>query len=143
MMVKKLCQIKKECVYFSIVKMNNIRNSIVYSLFIFCTTLICQGCTTQSAFSEEKPTNLIDEEKMKKIMSEMMLLETAVQLKYTDVLESKKIINHSGNKLLKSYGEDSLTYTQSFNYYASNKEQMKEMYNEILEEYNVSLSKIN
>jgi phage gp45-like len=76
-------------------------------------------------------------------MSEMMLLETAIQLKYPNATTSKKTIEISGNKLLKSYGEDSSSYTQSFNYYASNKEQMKEMYNEILEEYNISLSKIN
>ena len=123
--------------------MNNIIKSIFYPLFIFCAALIIQSCATKSEFSEEKPANLIDEEKMKKIMSEMMLLETAVQLKYSDVIVSKKIIEHSGNKLLKSYGEDSLNYSQSFNYYASNKEQMQEMYNEILEEYNVSLSKFN
>ena len=123
--------------------MNNIKKSIVYSLNIFCAVLVIQSCTAKSEFSEEQPTNLINEEKMKKIMSEMMLLETAIQLKHSNVIESKKIIGLAGNKLLKSYGEDSLSYTQSFNYYASNKEQMQGMYNEILEEYNISLSKIN
>ena len=143
MMVKKLCQIKKECVYFLIVKMNIIKKIVLLSFSLICAALIIQSCTTKSEFSEEKPANLIEEDKMKKIMSEMMLLETAIQLKYPNATTSKKTIEISGNKLLKSYGEDSSSYTQSFNYYASNKEQMKEMYNEILEEYNISLSKIN
>lgn len=113
------------------------------SLIIICVIQIMVSCKNKSTFIAEQPNNLIEEGKMKKIMSEMMLLETAIQLKSPDVTTSKKIMKISGNKLLKSFGVDSLNYTESFNYYASNKEVMQQMYNEILEEYNVSVSKLN
>jgi hypothetical protein len=143
LMEKKLFRIKKECVYFSIVKMNTIIKFLFQALSVLCVTSSIQSCSTKSEFSENKPKNLIEEEKMKKIMSKMMLLETAIQIKYPDAITSKKTIQISGIKLLKSFDEDSLSYRQSFDYYASNKEQMQEMYNEILEEYNISLSKLN
>jgi len=143
LMEKKLFQIKKECVYFSIVKMNTIIKFLFQALSVLCVTSSIQSCSTKSEFSEIKPKNLIEEEKMKKIMSEMMLLETAIQIKYPDAITSKKTIQISGIKLLKSFDEDSLSYRQSFDYYTSDKEQMQEMYKEILEEYNISLSKLN
>jgi hypothetical protein len=123
--------------------MNTIIKLLFQALSVLFVTSSIQSCSTKSEFSEIKPKNLIEEEKMKKIMSEMMLLETAIQIKFPDAITSKKTIQISGIKLLKSFYEDILSYRQSFDYYASDKEQMQEMYKEILEEYNISLSKLN
>lgn len=120
--------------------MINSKKIIIYSLF--SSILLFVSCSSKNKFGEKKPKNLISEEKMKKIMSEMMLLETAIQLKYPDPYTSKKIIRLRGNKLLNSFNVDSLSYVESFNYYASDKDKMEEIYNHIVEDYNISLSKL-
>lgn len=120
------------------------KKTIFFSiLFIFCSIYLLQGCSNDSEFSEEKPKKLIEKEKMKKIMYKMMLLETTSQLKFPNILESKKTIGIVGNKLLRTFGEDSISYAQSFNYYASNKELIETMLNEIVEQYNIELIKYN
>ena len=142
-MVKKLCLKPKECVYFSIVKMKSRKHIFFSTLFIFCSIHLFQSCSNDSEFSEEKPKRLIEKEKMKKIMYKMMLLESTSQLKFPNLLESKKTIGIVGNKLLRTFGEDSISYAQSFNYYASNKELIETMLNEIVEKYNIELVKYN
>jgi hypothetical protein len=104
-------------------------------LLIFSLLFNIWGCTESSPFLLEKPEKLIPEKKFKKILSELILAEIMVQLKTT----SPKQINAESFKLsktiLSNYKTDSLQFTQSFNYYSSDKDEMEKIYNSILEKY--------
>lgn len=111
-------------------------------LLILIISLIYGGCTNSSPYFPEKPENLIPEKKFKEIFSEMIISETIIQSKIASITESNKIANLKGNEILKKYHVDSIQYTNSFDYYAADKDAMEKMYNEIINDFNKRIESI-
>jgi hypothetical protein len=113
----------------------------LFSVIVF--SLIVGGCSNSSPFTAEKPENLLSETKFKSVLSEMVLSEMMVQSKIT----SPKLVNEEiarlGKEILKKEGVDSIQYAQSFDYYASDKDKMEAIYNQIITDFNAKKEKLN
>lgn len=113
----------------------------LFSVILF--SLIVGGCSNSSPFTAEKPENLLSETKFKSILSEMVISEMMVQSKITSPKKVNKEIARLGKEILKKASVDSTQYAQSFDYYASDKEKMEEIYNQIISELDQKIKKLN
>ena len=113
----------------------------LFSVILF--SFILGGCSNSSPFTAEKPENLLSETKFKSVLSEMVLSEMMVQAKITSPKKVNEEIARLGKEILKKAGVDSKQYTQSFDYYASDKDKMEAIYNQIIAEFNVKKEKLN
>jgi hypothetical protein len=112
---------------------------IVGCLIVFCSS----NCTSKNEFIDiEKPENLLSEEKFTQVLSDIVLLES-VAINNSPARETahKQVLKSCG-PIFKKHHVSKKNYEESFTYYAHDKEKMEEIYAEILENYNVELSKI-
>jgi hypothetical protein len=113
----------------------------LFSIILF--GLVLGGCSNSSPFTAEKPENLLSETKFKAVLSEMVVAEMLVQSKVTSPKKVNEEIARLGKEILKKEGVDSTQYTQSFDYYASDKDKMEEIYNQIIADFNAKKEKLN
>ncbi|MFN5443476.1 MAG: DUF4296 domain-containing protein [Crocinitomicaceae bacterium] len=113
----------------------------LFSVILF--SLIVGGCSESSPFTAEKPENLLSETKFKSILSEMVLSEMMVQSKITSPKKVNEEVTRLGKEILKKEGVDSTEYAQSFDYYASDKDKMERMYNEIINGFDKKIKELN
>jgi hypothetical protein len=104
--------------------------------------LLLGGCLNSSSLTPVQPDNLISEKEFKTIYSEMLISEMLIQSKISSIYETNSISNKKGNEILKNHHVDSLQYANSFEYYASNKDVMEKLYNEIINDFNLTISNI-
>lgn len=93
-------------------------------------SLLLFSCGEQAA---EKPKNLLPEDKMVDMLYDITMLQAINSFK-PQVLDSNKV--EAKNYIYKKYKTDSLTFTQSHSYYASDLEtyeKMQEKVNERIE----------
>jgi hypothetical protein len=83
---------------------------------------------------------LIPTEKMISITKELMLVETAIELRYGQIQKFQKISSASGKSILAKYGIDKNQYFNSLKYYSSNKEEINFIYSNIIDSLNVELN---
>jgi rubrerythrin len=101
------------------------------------------GCSTQNEFSlTDKPKDLLSEEKFTSVLSDILLLESTAQNNSQDLEHVHKIIEISSPVIFKKHHVSKKKYTESFEYYAQDKEKMEEIYTKILDDYNIKLSKL-
>jgi hypothetical protein len=110
------------------------RNILGIGLF-----LVVVACTKSVRI--EKPTDLIPRDIFVQILTEISLLETHVQTTYTHVSEFKGVMVRSGKKILDKYHVSPEQYESSMDFYASDQEEMKSMYNEVLNALNLKSSR--
>ena len=113
----------------------------LFSVIVFI--LIVGGCSNSSPFTTEKPENLISETKFKSVLSEMVLAEMMVQSKITSPKQVNEEMARLGKEILKKAGVDSTQYAQSFDYFASDKDKMESIYNQIIANFNLKKEKLN
>ena len=101
------------------------------------------GCSNSSPFTAEKPENLLSETKFKSILSEMVLSEMMVQSKISSPKKVNEEIARLGKEILKKAGVDSTQYSQSFDYYASDKDKREAIYKQVIADFNVKKEKLN
>lgn len=111
------------------------------SIILF--SLALGGCSNSSPFTAEKPENLLSETKFKSILSEMVLSEMMVQTKITSPKKVNEEVTRLGKEILKKEGVDSTEYAQSFDYYASDKDKMERIYNEIINGFDKKIKELN
>jgi len=111
------------------------------SIILF--SLALGGCSDSSPFSAEKPENLLSETKFKSILSEMVLSEMMVQSKITSPKKVNEEVARLGKEILKKEGVDSIQYAQSFDYYASDKDKMEQIYNQVISDLDQKIKKLN
>ena len=111
------------------------------SIILFSLTV--GGCSNSSPFTTEKPENLLSETQFKYVLSEMVLSEMMVQSKISSPNKVNEEITRLGNEILKKAGVDSTQYAQSFDYYASDKDKMEAIYNQIITDFNAKKEKLN
>jgi hypothetical protein len=99
------------------------------------------SCTDQIG-SKPAPDNLIEKEKFIKIMTELSLVESYVQLKYGHVSRFQETMIMSGKAIFKQYKVSPKQFEESMDYYATHQEQMLEIYTAVLESLNQESGKI-
>ena len=108
--------------------------------FIACAVLI-SSCST-GVMEIEKPKNLISKDKMVQVMKELVKLESHIQGIYPSVSEYNKTMMNSSDELFKRLKVNSKDFEASMDYYGSHQEQMKEIYDEVLDELNSELGEL-
>ena len=88
------------------------------------------------------PKNLLSKEKMVEVMTEMVKLESYVKDTYKQVPVYHKSMARSGDSLLESFSLTRENYESSLDYYGKRQDQMKEIYDDVLEELNKEIGKL-
>lgn len=109
---------------------------IIISILFFLSS-----CT--SGFIETKaPDNLIPKEKMIQVMKELVKLESHIQSTYPSVAEYNKTMVNSSQFLFKKMNVTEEAFQASMDYYGTHQREMKEIYNEVLDELNSELGEL-
>lgn len=75
-----------------------------------------------------EPDNLLSEEKMVEILTELSVLESDAQLKYVQTIKYADILSKSGDSLIKSKGVTPVDFESSMDYYGSRQQEMIQIY---------------
>ena len=96
-------------------------------LKIFLLTFWLTACG-----SNDKPENLIPQDKMAKVLSEIHILEAQINnLHFQHEDSSVYVYQKMKVQMLKTFDLDSATFRSSFKYYTLNPDKMKEIYSEV------------
>ena len=98
------------------------------SIFIIVLSLLLMNCKSEAI---EKPDNLVDEDKMVAVMYDLYLLN-AIKSTNMNYLRENNIT--SNNYIFKKYNIDSLQFSQSDLYYASDVEAYEKMYQRVTQQ---------
>ena len=107
---------------------------VFISFFIF-------SCTNGVPRIEE-PDNLVPREEMVDVLTELMKLESAIQIKYVTIDKYHNAIKVSGDSLLNVKGISYDQFEKSMEYYASRQDEMIGIYSEVLDVLNKELGDI-
>lgn len=107
---------------------DSIRSNSYYLIFIFFT--LCWGCNKHQVSSHKAPANLIKNETMISILTDMHLLEGADALK----LPIAKNISSSQEKIFIKYGTNRESFVSSLSYYKNHMDELQEIYDKVAEE---------
>jgi hypothetical protein len=99
------------------------------------------SCTDQIG-SKPAPDNLIEKEKFVKIIKDLSLVESYVQLKYGHVSRFQETMILSANEIFKDYKVTPKQFEASMDYYATHQTEMQEIYAAVLEALNQESGKI-
>ena len=79
---------------------------------------------------------------MIQVLKEMMQLEAHIQANYGQVTTYYKVMERSGDSLLKSHQVSRKSYEASMDYWGSRQDEMQKMYAEALEQMNEELGEL-
>lgn len=99
---------------------------------LIALVLFTQSCHDRLR-APEKPENLIPEEKMIDVMTDMLILEGHIQNTYSSVNRYYKVMTASGRDYLKSQGITQKQYEDSFLYYNSTQQDYNKMLDKVME----------
>ena len=109
----------------------NVKKYIVFGLVV-----LLFSCHSSSV---EKPSNLIDKDKMVDILYDISLLEAIKTQNISGGISSKM----GNDYIYKKYKIDSIQFAKSNKYYASDFEKYKKMFEKVKERLNAETSKID
>ena len=96
-------------------------------LKIFLLTFLLTACS-----SDDKPENLISEDKMSKVLTEIHILEAQINNLHFQHEDSAVFIYQKKRfELMKTFNLDTATFRVSLKYYLLNPDKMKEIYTEV------------
>ena len=102
---------------------------------LFIILIIITACTTTSEIQfVEKPKDLIDQITFTSVLKEVMIKEEISQLKDLEMNGDSLFIDYPFKVLFKKKGITPLQFESSFEYYAANKEVMKTIYTDIMDD---------
>jgi len=90
----------------------------------------------------DAPDDLIQHDKMVKLMTELMKLEGHVTSKYVQLVRYHKVISNSGDSLVKAHGFTPAQFKRSMEYYTHEQNELEKMYGEILDNLNREMVEI-
>jgi hypothetical protein len=85
---------------------------------------------------KEAPENLVKKDEMVNVLTELMKLEGHASLQYVQVTRYDKMIDASADSLFKVNGITAKQFETSFDYYAHQQEDLKEIYDAVLDRLN-------
>lgn len=104
-----------------------IKSNTAFALFIGMLFFFISSCQDQLP-SVPEPDNLLSEEKMVEILTELTVLESDAQLKYVQTVKYADLLSKSGDSLIKSKGVTPKDFESSMDYYGSRQEEMIQIY---------------
>lgn len=90
----------------------------------------------------DKPKNLIDEKKMVVILTELMKLEGHVESKYVQLPRYYKVIDKSGDSIIRANGCTPEQFSKSYDYYSFEQDDLKKIYSKVMERLNREMTEI-
>lgn len=90
----------------------------------------------------DAPENLIQHDEMVKLMTELMKLEGHVTSKYVQLVRYHKVINNSGDSLVKAHGFTPKQFKESMEYYTFEQNELEQIYGEVLDNLNREMVEI-
>jgi hypothetical protein len=90
----------------------------------------------------EPPNDLISQSKMVSILEEIMLVENVLQTRYPDISQFHESIEKSGDHILQKHQVSFKQFDISIDYYASHQDQMKVIYDKVLQNMTKKLNKL-
>ncbi|MFN5417721.1 MAG: DUF4296 domain-containing protein [Flavobacteriia bacterium] len=87
------------------------------------------------------PNNLLPKDSLAVVLEELMLIEQNIQSKYPSLNQFQEIAKKSGDTLLNKYDISFRRFDEAMNYYGSRQDEMKQIYDQILENMNRKLNK--
>lgn len=119
--------------------MENAPHEALRSLLVIA--LIVAGCSPGVA-RKDPPKDLIGKEKMVEVMTEMMKLEGHVNAKYVQVTKYYKVMKATADSLFEAKGITAKQYEESFDYYAYQQSDLKEIYEDVLNNLNHEMTEL-
>lgn len=111
--------------------------------FTLYICIICFLASCQIKVKEyPEPKNLISKDKLVVILEELMLVEQHIQSKYPQLNQFRKTAQLSGDAILKKNHVTSKRFDEAMDYYGSRQEEMKKIYDRVLERMNAKLNKL-
>jgi glutamine cyclotransferase len=100
-----------------------------------CLGLLFVRCTSEGQTKlGEKPANLVEEDKMASILTEVHLSEARVsKMALTSADTSAMVYKRLHTNILKKFDVDTASYTQSYVYYAAHPDKLTKIYEQVLE----------
>jgi hypothetical protein len=89
-----------------------------------------------------KPVGLIPEDKLVNILTDLSLIEAHVQMNYLQVARYKKVMERSGDQIVKRHGVSRDQFESSMDYYGSRQERMQKIYSRVLDSLNLLSGRI-
>jgi Domain of unknown function (DUF4296) len=81
----------------------------------------------------EAPDDLIGRDTMVMVIRDLSVLESYAQMRYQLVNNYHKVMKSSGRVCLQKYGIDPRRFEQSYNYYASQQDELQSIYTEVMD----------
>ncbi len=78
-----------------------------------------------------EPKHQISHKQMVDVLTELVQLESAAQLKYVQLLRYGKMMEKTGDSLLKAKGYTPEQFNENMDYYGSRQDEMMEIYEEV------------
>jgi len=103
--------------------------------------LLMFGCSPGVA-RKDPPKDLIEKTKMIKVMTELMKLEGHANAKYVQVTKYYKLIETTADSLFEAEGITAKQFEDSYEYYASQQTELKQIYEKVLNNLNHELTDI-
>lgn len=90
---------------------------------------LIEACT---ASEDNRPDNLIDEDRMAAILTEVHIAEARVsRLNLSSIDSSNIAYKHAENQIFKKFGIDTATYRKSYTFYSSHPADMEAIYKKV------------
>lgn len=88
------------------------------------------------------PDNLIKKDKMVEVLTELMKLEGHANAKYGQVSKYEKLMTASADSLFKAEGVTAKQFDVSYEYYAHQQEELRNMYEKVLDNLNHEVTEL-
>jgi hypothetical protein len=99
------------------------------------------SCKTEIS-KPDAPKDLISKKEMVSLTKDLLLLESHLELSYGQVSTFYKIMNASSDRIFKTHKISRARFERTFDYYASNQDEMTHLYQEILDSLNIQKNTI-
>lgn len=109
--------------------------AVIALLFLF---VACES----GIYRAKEPKNLLDKKEMVAILTDLTLIESSLELNYSQHEGYLKTVKNSGKIILKKYNISEKDFEDNMNYYGSNQVEMQEIYNSVLDSLNLMSGKI-
>lgn len=111
----------------------------------FLALLLLISCVTSCSMKLDEipePANLIPKEKLVPLLEELMLVEFKVQSRYPQINQFQECAKKSGDYVLKKHLVSFKQFDETMDYYGSRQDEMEAIYDEVLENMNRKLNKL-
>ena len=99
-----------------------------------CLCLLLVRCSSDSSELGAKPANLVEEDKMAAILTEVHLSEARIsKLAIGSADTSALLFKRLQSNTLKKFDVDTASYTKSFVYYSSRPDKLAKIYEQVIE----------